>query len=221
MARVEITKKQLAVIDALVQHFQTSEDDLKRFLEVLCGFLTNSRDLMDCVHSLKWRLKDPEHLRDKLLRKAKEARKEGEPFEITRDNLFEKVNDLVGIRILHLHTGQFPEIHKRLLGVLEEGRFPLFEPPFARSWDDETKAFFKECDIAVEDSPSFYTSVHYVVEANQKTRFTCEIQVRTLMEEVWGEVDHSINYPHPTQSVACVEQIKSPGASDLWVLAAR
>lgn len=29
------------------------------------------------------------------------------------------------------------------------------------------------------------------------------------MEEVWGEVDHSINYPHKTESLPCREQIKA------------
>jgi putative GTP pyrophosphokinase len=29
------------------------------------------------------------------------------------------------------------------------------------------------------------------------------------MEEVWGEVDHKLNYPHPTESVACREQIRA------------
>ena len=37
---------------------------------------------------------------------------------------------------------------------------------------------------------------------------TAEIQVRTLMEEVWGEVDHTINYPNPIDSLACSEQLK-------------
>jgi ppGpp synthetase/RelA/SpoT-type nucleotidyltranferase len=29
------------------------------------------------------------------------------------------------------------------------------------------------------------------------------------MEEVWGEVDHTLNYPHPTDSVPCREQIRA------------
>jgi ppGpp synthetase/RelA/SpoT-type nucleotidyltranferase len=37
---------------------------------------------------------------------------------------------------------------------------------------------------------------------------TAEIQVRTLMEEVWGEVDHTMNYPYPVESLACREQLK-------------
>ncbi len=52
-----------------------------------------------------------------------------------------------------------------------------------------------------------YTSVHYVIVAKSITTVTCEIQVRTLMEEVWGEVDHKINYPHRNESVACREQL--------------
>lgn len=43
---------------------------------------------------------------------------------------------------------------------------------------------------------------------NDRSFVCCEIQVRTLFEEIWGEIDHSINYPHPTQSVACKEQLR-------------
>jgi putative GTP pyrophosphokinase len=57
-------------------------------------------------------------------------------------------------------------------------------------------------------SPSLYTSVHYVIAPNRKTGLTCEIQVRTLAEELWGEVDHTLNYPLKSMSLACREQIK-------------
>ena len=53
-----------------------------------------------------------------------------------------------------------------------------------------------------------YTSVHYVVSSASRTKITCEIQVRTLMEEVWGEVDHAINYPDPSELLSCREQLK-------------
>ena len=62
--------------------------------------------------------------------------------------------------------------------------------------------------ITTTVSANMYSSVHYVIEASSKTKFTCEIQVRTLAEEVWGEVDHNFNYPHATDSVACREQIR-------------
>jgi ppGpp synthetase/RelA/SpoT-type nucleotidyltranferase len=153
-------------------------------------------------------LKDPDHLRDKLLRKLKEARDKGKPFNITPDNLLRKITDLVGVRILHLYTRQIRQIDAALRDVFAESKFELFEGPFARTWDDESRAFFKECGITTRKSPSMYTSVHYVIGSASRTRMTAEIQVRTLMEEVWGEVDHSMNYPKQSDSLSCREQLK-------------
>ena len=63
--------------------------------------------------------------------------------------------------------------------------------------------------IKTEVKDTYYTSVHYVVKPNNaKSDVTCEIQVRTLFEEIWGEIDHTINYPHATNSIACKEQIR-------------
>lgn len=86
--------------------------------------------------------------------------------------------------------------------------FPLSEGPIARTWDDELRAYFASISVKTKDSENMYTSVHYVVEANRRTKYTAEIQVRTLAEELWGEVDHTINYPHKTSSLPCQEQIK-------------
>ncbi len=62
--------------------------------------------------------------------------------------------------------------------------------------------------INVEVKESFYTSIHYVVRPRADSEVACEIQVRTLFEEIWGEIDHQINYPTPTESLACQEQIR-------------
>jgi len=99
-------------------------------------------------------------------------------------------------------------IDKALHEIFEEYRYPLLEGPIARTWDDESRRYFKSIGIEVRDSPtSLYTSVHYVIEANIRTKYTCEIQVRTLAEELFGEVDHKINYPARTDSVACKEEL--------------
>ena len=44
--------------------------------------------------------------------------------------------------------------------------------------------------------------------ANKQKNCAAELQVRTLAEELWGEVDHKINYPHPSDRSSCREQIK-------------
>jgi len=53
-----------------------------------------------------------------------------------------------------------------------------------------------------------YTTVHYVLQANQEKKVTCEVQVRTLMDEVWGEVSHRVNYPDESPSRTCQDQLK-------------
>ena len=194
--------------DGLVQTYVNHLPLIEVFHNQLLEALTGSKKLGALVHSIRSRLKEPDHLKDKLHRKWKKKREAGEPFDIGKENLLVRVNDLVGIRILHLYTRQIQDIDTVLREILDESQYKLVGKPFARTWDDESRAFFDKCKIKTEKSPSLYTSVHYVVASASRTKLTAEIQVRTLMEEVWGEVDHQLNYPHETQSLACREQLK-------------
>jgi putative GTP pyrophosphokinase len=119
------------------------------------------------------------------------------------------VNRRSGVRILHLHTTQMQDINKCIQAIIAEQAVKLIEGPAARTWDDEYRSYFKKISIETQSSENMYTSVHYVVASNSRTTVTCEIQVRTLMEEAWGEVDHYINYPHKTESLSCREQIRA------------
>jgi putative GTP pyrophosphokinase len=203
MARARRTK-----IDTLIAAYAANKPLISQFQSQLLTSLEGSSALMQHVHSTKARLKDPEHLRDKLERRVASLRREKQAFDVTTENLITKINDLAGIRILHLYTRQIAPIDAALRSIFEEQRFGLLEGPFARTWDDESRTYFAECGIQTQMSPSLYTSVHYVVGSASRTKVTCEIQVRTLMEEVWGEVDHLINYPHKAESLACREQLK-------------
>jgi putative GTP pyrophosphokinase len=195
-------------IDALIAAYAANKHLISQFQSQLLTSLEGSSDLMRHVHSTKARLKDPDHLKDKLQRRIASLRKDRRAFDVTAENLLIKINDLAGIRILHLYTRQIAQIDAVLRSIFKEQRFGLLEGPFARTWDDESRTYFAECGIETQVSPSLYTSVHYVVGSASRTKVTCEIQVRTLMEEVWGEVDHLINYPQRSGSVACREQLK-------------
>ena len=83
----------------------------------------------------------------------------------------------------------------------------MTEGPIAKTWDDESRNFYAAVGMKSESSKTQYTSVHYVFDAQNDFKSTFEIQVRTLAEELWGEVDHKINYPHRHTAIACTEQI--------------
>jgi ppGpp synthetase/RelA/SpoT-type nucleotidyltranferase len=206
-AKPKLSKKEKALIPALVKYYEENKDVLELFLDGFADRLLSSKLLKGHIHSVKWRMKDPEHLRDKLERKILDGKKRGKAYRVTEKNLFLKVSDLAGLRILHLYTQQADAINKGLREIFAEELVTVVEGPTARTWDDESREFFKSVGIKTMKSPSLYTSVHYVIKPKKKTKFTCEIQMRTLMEEVWGEVNHALNYPQETKSLACKEQI--------------
>ena len=208
MAR-QLGVRQLKLIDQLVDHFDKNKPIFVALHGGLNSIIESDEELKKVIHSHKSRIKDAEHLRDKLMRKANECIEKGDVFDYTVENLFAKINDLVGFRILHLHTTQFEQINIALNKIFAEQRWQIIEGPKARIWDDETKAYFESIGVATSSNSRLYTSVHYILKPNTSTSITCEIQVRTLSEEVWGEVDHKINYPHTSDSHSCREQIKT------------
>lgn len=206
MAHPPLAPSDEALIDDLVRKYVADRPDIERFTRTLRENL-EAPPLEGLYHSIRSRTKNPESLRDKLRRKIARGSERGVPFDVSTDTLYDKINDLAGVRLLHLHTDEFPTIDAKLATVLEEHLYTVVEKATARVWDDEYGRFYESLGISVVRNERMYTSVHYVVQANRKTRFTAEIQVRTLAEELWGEVDHAINYPHETTVLACREQI--------------
>jgi ppGpp synthetase/RelA/SpoT-type nucleotidyltranferase len=197
-----------AQIDGAVEVFRMHLAKFEADAGILQTRLLSHSDLKKQVHSIKWRAKDPDHLRDKLNRKAVAAIREGTAFDINAENIFEKLPDLAGVRLLHLHMRQIERIHPLLVKIFDEEGYVLSGNPEAKTWDLEYEQMFLKLGVKVERNESLYTSVHYVVKQNTASRRQCELQVRTLAEEVWGEISHTINYPHETDSVACREQLK-------------
>lgn len=208
MSSPRLSKADERFIGRLVGVYKENRHVVGIILDQLTGVILGSPELMKHVHSTKSRLKDVGHLEGKLRRKFLEAKSKGTSFSITERNLLTRINDLAGLRILHLHTRQMSEIDRELRRALQQFGFRLHEKPTASTWDDESRTFFESIGIKWRRSANLYTSVHYVVKSNSNLEATCEIQVRTLAEELWGEVDHTLNYPTPSTIHACREQIR-------------
>lgn len=200
-ARVPSAKHLREVNDA----YLARRDEIDLFRQQVVSFFLTSRHFDDSplrlVHSVKSRLKDPAHLQEKVRRKWSEK-------QIDANNLLKEVNDLAGVRVLHMYTNQFAKIHSAIADHISSGYWFYAEKPVAYSWDPETTTYFKSLGLRAITRDSYYSSIHYVVRPHQKSEISCEIQVRTLFEEIWGEIDHAINYPNPTEVVACKEQLR-------------
>jgi len=144
------------------------------------------------IHSLKIRIKHPEHLLEKIIRKKVKA-----TLEITPENYTTCITDLIGIRALHLFKDQWRDIHTFVMNTWE-----LHEAPIAYVREGDPKSVlddFQKHGCSVQEHPIGYRSVHYVIKSKPaKEVHLAEVQVRTLFEEGWSEIDHQIRYPYNT-----------------------
>jgi len=191
----------------IVDFFNEKIPDYEMLADRIQSYITRNPILKKNVHSFKRRTKDLPHLDGKINRKNEKLKLEGKN-EIDLTNAQEHITDIVGLRILHLHQGQFEAIHKELMKYVEAGDIFLYETPKAYTWDPEYANHFKSLGVETKEKESFYTSVHYVFKANESNFLTCEVQVRTLFEEVWGEIDHTVNYPEESENSIIKDQLK-------------
>lgn len=193
-------------IEEAVNAYKQKQFEYEQFLAGVLVFFQRhpilNRKPLPIIHSIKSRLKDPEHLAEKLERKLLKG------VEITKDNIFTSITDFIGVRVLHLYQDQFEAINAAITEKVNNGDWIFVEEPKAYTWDPESVQFYNGLEIKTELRDTFYTSIHYLVKPNNQNLICCEIQVRTLFEEIWGEIDHTINYPQPTDSVACKEQLR-------------
>lgn len=195
-------------VDVLVDLYKSQRKGFSGFLNnVIDFFKVDNARLFDeekkfVVHSVKFREKDEQHLREKIFRKVDEG------VHITSSNFFEVITDFCGVRILHLKQSDFKFIHRAIKKHVDDQHWHFAESPKAYTWDPESKKTLEGLGLLTEIKDSSYTSVHYVVKPNAASLVTCEVQVRTLFEEIWGEIDHDLNYPKKSEIVSCREQLK-------------
>ncbi|MCB9610207.1 MAG: hypothetical protein H6716_26705 [Polyangiaceae bacterium] len=169
-------------------------------LQERSGYLTDiaslhARTLQRCgaVHSVRWRIKDPEHLLAKIVRKR--ARKSAKYAPIDASNYIHIVTDLIGLRALHLFKSEWQAIHQFVIAHWEQVEEPV---AYLREGDqNEVRAAYEQAACRTEDHDQGYRSVHYLVASQpQRDKIIAEIQVRTIFEEAWSEIDHRVRYPN-------------------------
>jgi ppGpp synthetase/RelA/SpoT-type nucleotidyltranferase len=164
-------------------------------LEATANYIAERLRQLDEAHSLKIRIKHPEHLIEKIIRK-----KSDDPtLDITPENYGERITDLIGIRALHLFKEDWSRIHDFIIET-----WGLLETPTAnvRKGDaEEVTKLFIDKGCLINEHKFGYRSVHYLVKSQpSKDLFIAELQVRTIFEEGWSEIDHRIRYPYDLEN---------------------
>lgn len=160
--------------------------------ESQAGFIADTLRTHKKIHSVKSRVKEPDRLIEKIIRKtAGRKEKYGSDFQFSIENYKEEINDLIGVRAIHIFKEDWEDIHNFIYST-----WKVIEITANVREGDDTKRF-EELNIEIHSRKSGYRSVHYLIEffpTSQKV--IAEIQVRTIFEEGYGEIDHQLRYSH-------------------------
>ena len=159
-------------------------------LQTTASYISERLQAVPAVHSLNTRIKRGEHIIAKMIRKK--LQRPELTFEIS--SYEELITDLIGIRALHLFKDEWRMIHDFIIAEWE-----LHEQPIAYVRSGDPTALlnaFADAKFRVEEHPFGYRSIHYVIESRPAKRTElAELQIRTIFEEGWSEIDHRVRYP--------------------------
>ncbi|MED0901026.1 hypothetical protein, partial [Bacillus licheniformis] len=145
------------------------------------------------AHTVRMRIKNPEHLIEKLIRK----KAENNDFSFDLKDYKTKITDLIGVRVLHLYKDQAINLDEMI-----RENWELAEPVtiYFRHGDiddDEKAELEAEGKFNVKKHSAGYRSWHYLIKSRlTKEETLAEIQIRTIFEEGWSEIDHQLRYPY-------------------------
>jgi len=151
------------------------------------------------LHTITYRIKDNARLIEKIDEENKHL--VGEAAPVTRKNFQERIGDLLGIRLICLRLSDIRKV-EAYLGLLADEKILRFirRPAYKRSFVlpvDPGEAIPGGVDLRY----SGYSSIHYQVAlgenadaADDLRGLQVEFQLRTILEEAWGEIDHKYRY---------------------------
>jgi len=148
------------------------------------------------VHSCKFRIKDAEHLIEKIIRKNISGND-----HINIENYRDKLHDIIGLRAIHLYKEDWELIDNQIKERWSEN---LVGAPVANLREGDSPEFiqlFEDSGGVIKKHQYGYRSIHYIVcVTHDGQKYYAEIQVRTIFEEGWSEIDHDIRYPYQQEN---------------------
>ena len=199
--------------EAILISFLNDKERYKRLAEYIVHLISDDPSSpKESLHTIIYRIKDELRIIEKIDKQNK-ALEAGAP-PITGKNYRTRVGDLLGVRIICLRLSDIGKV-EAYLGLLSDEKILRFV-----KGPDQKRSFILPIDPgeSISDgmdlSYSGYSSIHYQVELGQNSDapsgledLQFEFQLRTILEEAWGEIDHKYRYVRSRNGVALPEYI--------------
>ena len=209
---------EFSTLEEIYNHYQSTIPSLEKIRTNILAVLND--ELKGKVHSIRCRIKEPDHLIEKIIRNANN--RPDKYMLIDADNYYKIITDLIGVRIIILDKRDWKEVHHSLLQVFPNipERYSILPTDIIKNYDryyqeattsrkelensyhaerpvvyittEEDRAVYVDESLKIDTSKSHYRSIHYIIRYGT---VYFELQMRTLFEEGWLEFDHRIKYP--------------------------
>jgi GTP pyrophosphokinase len=199
--------------EAILISFLNKKEQYKRLAEYIVQLIQNDPSLpKESLHTIIYRVKDELRLIEKINRLNEELEDGVSP--IVEENYQARVADLLGIRMVCLRLSDIEKVEIYLRLICEENIFNFVKGP------EQKRSFIlpvNSDDSIPEDIDlrySGYSSIHYQIELGKNSDASpglkglqFELQLRTILEEAWSEIDHKYRYVHSRIGINLPEHI--------------
>ncbi|MDO9110608.1 MAG: RelA/SpoT domain-containing protein [Desulfatirhabdiaceae bacterium] len=199
--------------EAILISFLKEKEKYKKIAEYIVHLIQDDPSSPDeSLHTVIYRIKDELRLIEKI--NTLNERMDAGARIITEKNYQEIIGDLLGVRIICLRLSDVEKIETYLKLLSEENILDFVEGP------DPKKSFLLPVD-PVESIPdgaepryTGYSSIHYKIKLGENSdvppalkNLRFELQLRTILEEAWSEIDHKYRYMRSRSGIKLPEHI--------------
>jgi ppGpp synthetase/RelA/SpoT-type nucleotidyltranferase len=199
--------------EAILISFLNEKEKYKKLAEYIVQLIQDDPSSpKESLHTIIYRIKDELRLIEKINRLNKEL-EAGVP-SIMEENYPTRVGDLLGVRIICLRLSDVEKVEAYLKLLSEENILSFVKDP------DQKRSFILPVnpgDSIPDDIDlrySGYSSIHYQMELGENSDappglkgLLFELQLRTILEEAWSEIDHKYRYVRSRIGVNLPEHI--------------
>jgi putative GTP pyrophosphokinase len=199
--------------EAILISFLKEKERYKKLAEYIVRLIQDDPSSpKESLHTVIYRIKDEQRLIEKI-NMLDEGKHTGARM-ITEKNYQASIGDLLGVRIICLRLSDIGKIEAYLKLLSEENILIFVEGP------DPKKSFLLPVDPgeSIPDSAdqryTGYSSIHYKITLGENSdappvlKDLCfELQLRTILEEAWSEIDHKYRYMSSRSGIKFPEHI--------------
>jgi putative GTP pyrophosphokinase len=186
--------------EAILISFLNKKEQYKRLAEYIVQLIQNDPSSpKESLHTIIYRIKDELRLIEKINRQN-EKLGDGAP-PIMEEDYQARVGDLLGIRIICLRLSDIEKVEIYLKLLSEENILKFVKGP------EQKRSFIMPVNAGdsipddIDLRYSGYSSIHYQLELGEDSDappelkgLLFELQLRTILEEAWSEIDHKYRY---------------------------